>query len=182
VTVAHAVAAFLAWGGASVIVLADGRRGVAAGLALTTAALAFLAWSTGGAVAAAALAAGGGLAAFKRDRTGHGGWAVMPEGSTPRLILCVAAGLLAFWIAASVMTGPGASVRFAVLSVVGLMGGRVLSSRDPSVLLAAVAVLALALALAAGVSASEPEPVPYFAGALVSAGVMFVRLPAPHAA
>jgi len=183
VGVAGAVAAVVAWAGASTIVLADGRRGVAVGLAITAAGLTFLAWSTAGPVAAIALAAGGAIAAFTRDRSGPAGWSIMPPGSTPRLILCIAAGLLALWLAVSVTNGPGAPARFAVLCVVGLMGGRVLSSRDPAVIIGAVASLVLALAEGAGLAAPAPGPAPYILGALLAAGVMFVPLPAPaHAA
>jgi hypothetical protein len=181
VAIAEGAAALVAWLGACAIVLADGRRGVAVGLALTAAGLGFLAWQTAGPAAALAVAAGGAVAAVARDRSGPPGWNLMPAGSTPRLILCVAAGLVGLWIAASVMTGPGAQVRFSVLSLVGLMGGRVISAREPAVILAAVA--ALSLAVAEGTSLAPGGGVtPYLVAAVVAAGVMFIRLPAAHAA
>ncbi len=180
---AGAAAAFFAWAGASTIVLADGRRGVAAGLAVMAAGLGGLAWSTVGIGPALVLAAGGGIAAVMRDRSGPPGWSMMPPGSTPRLILCIAAGLLALWVAGSVMNGPGVPTRFAVLCVIGMMGGRVISSRDPAVITVAVAALALVIAEAAGLSTSGAGLGPYIAGALVAAGVTLVRLPAaPDAA
>ena len=181
--VAGAIAAFVAWAGASTIVLADGRRGVAFGLAMTAAGLTFLTWSTAGPIPGIALAAGGAIAAFVRDRSGPPGWALMPPGSTPRLTLCIAAGLVALWLAVSVTSGPGAPLRFAAVCVVALMGGRVLSARDPAVIMGAVACLALAIAEAAGLAAPPPGPGPYVAAALVAVGGMFVRWPAAaHAA
>lgn len=180
--VVAAVAAVLAWVGASLIVLADGRHGLAAGLALTAAGLAILAGVYVGPLEGAALAAGGLVAALVRDRSGPTGWEIMPAGSTPRLILCVAAGLLALWVALSVTSGSGAPLRFAVLAVTVQAGGRLLSSREAAVILGAVAALALAIGDSAAVAANAPGPAPFAVAALVAAGVMFVRIPAPHAA
>jgi hypothetical protein len=98
----------------------------------------------------------------------------MPAGSTPRLVLCVASGLLALWVAASVTTGPGTPLRFAVLVVLGLMGARVLASREIAVVLTSIACFALALAAAPALAAISPGPVPEIIGGLVAAGVMFV--------
>ena len=180
--VAEDVAALAAWLGGSVIVLADGRRGLAAGLSITAIALAFLAWPNAGAPAAIAMAAGGGIAAVMRDRAGPPAWRLMPAGSTPRLILCVAAGLVALWISASVTSGPGAPVRFAMLSLVGLVGGRAISARDPAVILVAVAALVLTIAEGAGAAGGSAGVAACFAAAVIAAGTMFVPLPATHAA
>lgn len=180
--IAEAAAAFVAWFGASVIVLADGRRGVALGLALTAAGLAFLAWPSAGVGAAIVIAAGGLLGAVVRNRSGPAGWVIMPAGSTPRLILCVAAALVSLWIAASVTSGDGAALRFAVLCVVVQMGGRLFTTRDPSITLAAVAALALAVADTVAIGPNSSGVAPFIVAALVAAGVMFVRLPASNAA
>lgn len=167
-------AAFVAWLGAALIVLADGRRGLAVGLALLTFSLAVLSWPVGLAVGSVALAVGGLIAAVQCWRSGPAAWGIMPAGSTPRLILCVASGLLAFWLAASVTTGPDASLRFTVLLVPGLMGARILMSREVPVVLAGIAALALALAAASGLAAESPGPIPAIIGGLIAAGVMFV--------
>ncbi len=167
-------AAFVAWLGADLVVLADGRRGLALGLAFLAVSLAILAWPAGMVVGSAAIALGGLIAAVQCWRSGPPEWGIMPAGSTPRLILCVASGLLAFWLAASVTTGPDASLRFAVLLVPGLMGARILMSRDVPVVLAGIAALALALAAASGLAAGSPGPIPAIVGGLVAAGVMFV--------
>ena len=167
-------AAFVAWVGAALVVLADGRRGLALGLVLFTAGLAVLAWPAGMAFGAVAIAAGGLVAAGQCLRSGPASWGIMPAGSTPRLIICIASGLLALWMAASVTSGTGAPLRFAVLLVVGLMGARILISHEPGAVLAAIASLALALGVAPGLAATSPGPVAAIVGALIAAGVMFV--------
>jgi hypothetical protein len=176
------LAAATAWLAAALIVLSDGRRALAAGLALGAAALAVLAWAAGGWVAASAVLAGGFVAAAQRYRSGTPGWGVMPPGSTPQLILSVVAGLVALWLAVSVTAGDGAPLRFSALTVVALMGARVLIARSPSVILTAIAVLALAVAAAAGLAPAGSGLAVYLAGALVAGGLSFVRIPEPHGA
>ena len=169
-----AVAAFVAWLGAALVVLADGRRGLALGLASVTLGFAVLVWPSGGALGVSAVVAGGAIASWQCWRSGAATWGIMPAGSTPRLVLCVASGLLALWVAASVTTGPGTPLRFAVLVVLGLMGARVLASREIAVVLTSIACFALALAAAPDLAAISPGPVPDIIGGLVAAGVMFV--------
>jgi hypothetical protein len=170
------VAAFAAWLGAAVIVLADGRRGLALGVALTTVGFAVLAWLAGERLAAAAVLLGGAVAAAQRLRTGPDVWGVMPPGSTARMVLCIAGGLLALWIATSVMTGPGAPLRFAVLAVLGLMAARAASEAENAALLTAIAALVLSVGMAAGLADVSPGPAPFIAAALIAAGVSFVRV------
>jgi hypothetical protein len=169
-------AAFTAWLAASVIVLSDGRRGLALGLALMSVAFAPLAWIGGGWPAAAAVFAGGGIAAIQRLRSGADGWGLMPPGSTSRLILVVAAGVLALWIAVSVTSGPSASIRFAAPAVIGLMGARMLTAHDPAALMTTVVAMALAIATAAGLAATAPGLAPYIVAALIAAGVSALRV------
>ena len=175
-------AAFTAWLGAAIIVLSDGRRGLALGLGLMAVAFAALAWAGGDRLAAAATLAGGGVAAVLRLRSGIDGWGLMPPGSTPRLILVIVAGFLALWISASITTGAGAPLRFATLAVLGLTGARLLEGRDTAAVLTAVAGMALALAMAAGLAATAPGLAPYVAAALIAAGTSVVRVVEPHAA
>lgn len=169
-------AAFTAWLAASVIVLSDGRRGLALGLALTAVAFAPLAWIGGGWPAAAAVFAGGAVAAIQRLRSGTDGWGLMPAGSTSRLILVIAAGVLALWVAISVTSGPSASVRFAAPAVIGLMGARMLTAHDPAALMTAVAAMALAVATAAGLAATTPGLGPYIVAALIAVGASALRV------
>ena len=171
-------AALLAWLGASLLVLSDGRRGLGVGLALLSAAFAILALTGGLPVGAVAVAAGGGLAAWQCWRSGTAGWGIMPAGSTPRLVLCVGSGVLALWVAAVVTNGPGAPMRFAVLAVLGLTGARVLASSEISVVLAGIAGFALALAAAPALEVPSPGVFPDIAGGLIAAVVMGARRPA----
>jgi hypothetical protein len=171
-----ALAAALAWIGACLIVLADGRRGLTLGLALTSVGLAAVTWAAGDNLAAGTLLVGGLIASAQRLRSGPAGWTVMPPGSTPRLVLCVASGLLALWIAAAVTSGPGAAARFGVLSVIGLTGARAITGDRAWVVLSAVAGLALAVATAASFAEPAPGPTLYVAGALIAAAASFVRV------
>jgi hypothetical protein len=180
-TVIEGLAAFVAWLGAAIIVLADGRRGLALGLALITVAFATLAWAGGETPGAAALLIGGAVASVRGLRSGAEGWGLMPPGSTPRLVLSVAVGLVALWFAGSVTFGAGAPARFAGLAVLGLMGARALASSDTAIVLVAVAGVALALAESTAMAATSPGPSPYIAGALVAAGVMILPRSEPHA-
>jgi hypothetical protein len=169
-------AALAAWLGAAVIVLADGRRGLALGLALTTFGFAVLAWLGGERLAAAAVLLGGGIAAAQRLRTGPDVWGVMSPGSTARVVLSIAGGLLALWIATSVMTGPGAPLRFAVLSVLGLMADRAVGEAENAALLTAIAALALSVAIASSLADVSAGPAPFIAAALIALGVSFVKV------
>jgi hypothetical protein len=174
-------AGFVTWLGASLVVLGDGRRGLALGVAVATAGLAALAWQASGPVPAAALAAGGGLAAAGRLRTGAPGWRIMPAGSTPRIVLCVAAALVALWVALAVTTGPGAGLRFAALACLVLAPARILWSDDPPIELAAAAVLALAVGSASALGSSAPDAWPLVAAAGVAAGIGWMPRSERHA-
>lgn len=176
------VAAFVAWAGASLIVLSDARRGLALGIALTALAVAVIVWSTVGPIEAALIAFGGAAAAARRLTTGNDAWGIMPPGSTPRLILCVGAGLLALWIGLGVTGGHSAALRFGVLVVLGLAGARVLSTDDSNAQLTAVAAVALAVAAAAGLASEAAGPWPYAAAAVVAAGASWLPLGWPRAA
>lgn len=170
------VAAFAAWLGAAVIVLSDGRRGLALGLALTTVGFAVLAWAGGERLAASAVLLGGGIAAAQRLRTGPDVWGVMPPGSTARVVVCIGGGLLALWIATSVMTGPGAPLRFAALSVLGLMAARAVGEAANAAVLTALAALALSVGMTASLSDASPGAAPFIAAAVIALGVSFVRV------
>jgi hypothetical protein len=171
-----AVAAFVAWLGAAMIVLSDGRRGLALGLALTTAAFAVLVSAGGQPLAAGALLLGGAFAVGRRLQVGREGWAIMPPRSTPRLILSITGGLLTLWISTSVMTGPGAPLRFAALSVLVMTGARILAEMEPAALLTALAALAMAVAVGAGIADTGPGPSVYIASAATVLALSLVRV------
>lgn len=160
-------AAAVAWLGVSVVMLADGRRGLAVGMALATLGLGVLALLAAGPLAGAAIAIGGGAAAVRRATAGPPGWSIMPAGSTPRLVTCVAAGLLALWIGLAVTSGAGGAMRFTVMTVVGLAGARVLWSEEPAVIVTAVALVVMGIALGASM-VPDAGPWPFAAAALVA--------------
>lgn len=178
----EATAGIVAWLGASVVVLADGRRGLALGAAIAGLGLAAIAWQDAGPVAGAAIAAGAVLAAAGRLRIGEPGWHAMPPGSTPRLVLCVGIGLGALWFAFAVTTGPGAGTRFAALAGLALAAARILWSADPPVLLTATGVLALAMGVAPAVSSAAPDLWPYIAAGLLAAAASWLPTKMRHAA
>lgn len=176
------VAAFVAWLGASIVVLGDGRRALALGMVLGTVGMTVIAWQNAGPVAAVAIAAGGAIASARRLGSGPEGWRIMPPGSTPRLVLCIAGGLVVLWIAAAVTTGPGASLRFTVMLVAGLSGARVLASEDASVLLTSSGLLALVVALAAAFGDGAAGPWTFLAAALIAGAVGWLPLRTARAA
>ncbi len=173
---------FLAWLGASLVVLSDGRRGLALGVFLAGGGIALVALSSAGPAGALALAVGGLVAAAGRLVSGRPGWAIMPAGSTPRLVLCLAGGIAALWIGLGVTSGDGASLRFAVLATVGLAGARALGSADTPTVLTAAAVLALAVGGAAGLGGQSPNAAPYILGAAIAAASSWIPIRTPRAA
>ncbi len=167
------VAAFVAWLGAAVIVLSDSRRGLAAGLAVLAAGAAAIAWSQGEQGGAIVLLAGGVLGSALRFTIGPDGWGLMQPGSTPRLLLTVVVALVALWVALAVTTGASAGFRFAVLTVLVLLGGRLLEAAEPAAMLTAIAGIALVLGIVSG-----DGIVSYAVAALVTAGVSAMPMPA----
>src|SRR2546423_10888216 len=83
-------AALVAWLGMSLVVLADGRRGLALGAALATAGVALIVFQGATAIDAGVLALGGAVMTARRLTNGPGGWQLMPPGSTSRPVLCIA--------------------------------------------------------------------------------------------
>ena len=144
------VAGFVAWLGGAVIVLADGRRGLAAGLALVAVAAAGVTWAAGDQGGAVVLLAGGVVGAALRFTIGAEGWGLMEPGSTPRLLFCVVVGLVALWVAVGLTSGGDAGYRFAVLTTLLLLGGRFLQEASQTALLTAVAASALVIGALAG--------------------------------
>jgi hypothetical protein len=180
--VVEGAGAFLAWLGAALVVLSDGRRGLALGTFVAAAGIALVSFSTAGAPASAALALGGLIAGARRLTTGPPGWAIMPPGSTPRLVLCVAGGLVALWVGVGVMSGDDGGLRFAVIAVIGLAGARALASEDTPTVLTAVSVVALAVAAAVGLGVESPSIVPYGFAAAIAAISSWIPVRTPRAA
>jgi hypothetical protein len=169
--VVEAVAALVAWLGTSIVVLADGRRGLALGSVLAAAGVGVIAFDRAGALAAAPVAAGALIGAAGRMRSGKTGWHIMPDGSTPRLVLCIAAALLALWVGAAVTSGPGGALRFTAMLVIGLSGARMVGGDDAPVLLTASGLMAFGVALAATLGGGTLEAWPFLAAGIIAAGV-----------
>ena len=151
-------------------------------MGLVTAGFAVLALAGAGGLAASAVLIGGGFAAGRRFRSGPDVWGFMPPRSTARLVLAIAIGLVALWISTSVMTGPGASVRFAAISVLGLMAARLLTAATPAAVLTALVALALSVAMAAGVADTGPGPALYVLAAIVAGGISLINVREPNGA
>lgn len=164
------IAAFAAWLGASAIVLADGRYGLAAGMVLLSVALAVITWQSASLADAAAVLGGGIVAAALRFRSGPPGWAIMPPGSTPRLVLCLAGAVLALWIAATAMQGSGVGLRFTVMAAIGLPAARILATEEVAVATTAAGALLLGTAVASGIPGAGAGIAPYLAAALIAVG------------
>lgn len=162
-------AGVVVWVGATLIVVGDGRRALATGIAVSTIGLAIFAFLVGGAAPAAALALGGAIAGARRWLSGSPGWSILPQGSTPRLVLCIAAALVTFWVAAGITSGPYASLRFAAILGAALAAARALTTTEESALLSAVVLLALCVASGAAVGASQPAVATYIAGGVLAA-------------
>ncbi|HET7467912.1 MAG TPA: hypothetical protein VFL29_14735 [Candidatus Dormibacteraeota bacterium] len=171
-------AAFVAWLGGAVIVLADGRRGLAAGLALLAAAAGGLAWSAGQQEGAIVLLAGGVLGAAIRFTIGPEGWGLMQPGSTPRLLLTVVAGVIALWLGLAATSGESSGFRVAVLVALPLLAGRALQAAEAAVLLTALAGLALVLGVVSTAGPNHVGIAAYAVAALVAAGASAIPIPA----
>jgi hypothetical protein len=171
------VAAFTAWLGGALVVLADGRRGLAAGLALLAVAAAGVTWAAGDEGGAVVLLAGGVVGSVLRFTIGAEGWGLMEPGSTPRLLFAVIVGLVALWLAVAVTSGDDAGFRFAVLAALLLLGGRFFQEASQTALLTAIAGVVLILGALAreGIAACV-------VAALITAGIsaMPVAPPAPR--
>jgi len=177
-----AAAAFIAWSGAALIVLADGRRGLALGLGLIAVGLGAATWTVVGWPGAVLLLIGGGVAAARRLQSGPPGWSFMPPGSTPRLILSIFGGLIALWIAAIVTSGGSTEVRYAVLVVIGMMVARILVGKEPALIFTAATGIALAVAAATSLSPAGPGVAPFAIAALIVIGSSFLPAASPRGA
>jgi hypothetical protein len=77
------------------------------------------------------------------------------------------------------MAGPGAELRFAALSVLGLMAARILTDSRPASVLTALAALALSVAMASRMSDTSVGLSPFIAAAVIAIGVSVLHIPEP---
>jgi hypothetical protein len=154
-----------AWLGATLLAVADGRRGLALGLLVLTAGL-VLASAAGGQppLGLAALGIGGIVAAALRLRDGRPGWGLLPPGSTPRLVGAIVVVVGAALVAGSGLGSPEGAARLAALVVAALAAGRILTVQDRWVALGGGSALALGFGALGG------------AAALVAAGLVAAGL------
>ena len=171
-------AAVIAWLGGSAVLLSDGRRGLALGLALLGAGLGGLALDAGSAIEAATLAGGGLVAAALRLRAGPEGWRIMPAGSTPRLILAIVAALISLYLTAVIAGGEDGALRFALLAVIAVLVLRVLIGADRACANTAASGIALALGAGALLGSGGATEAACAAAAVVAIGVQ--ALPHPE--
>jgi hypothetical protein len=174
-------AAIAAWLGGAIIVLADGRRGLALGLAVMAGGLAGTAIAAGQQLTGGAVLAGGLVAAALRLRTGSDGWGLMQPGSTPRIILTIVIGLVALYFAASLSSGDGAPERFAAMTALALAGARLLQGTDRAAALTAASGLLLALGTGGILGVADPLPAAVVA-AVIAALVSALPAAEPHGA
>jgi hypothetical protein len=163
----------LAWLGAALLLVGDGRRGLALGLVLLTAGLAGASAAGGQApLGVAVLALGGVAAAALRLRGGRAGWGLLPPGSTPRLV-----GAIVGVIAATLVAGFGlgtaeGAARLAALVVAALAAGRILTVEDRWAALGGASALALGLGALGGTAA-------LVAAGIVAAGLGVIDVDGP---
>ena len=172
----------LAWVGAALVVLSDGGRGLALGLALVGLGLGLeigvpLGWAAG-----LLLAGGGVLAALPHFGSRARGWRLMRPGSTPRLMLCVVVGGAMLWAGGSLLGGPGAApVRMAVMLVSGIAGARLLTAMSRDAALAAAGALALGLGAGGAMEGGLPVLPAIGAGVLTALGTGLIGGARPDA-
>jgi hypothetical protein len=170
------VPAVVAWLGASLLVVSDGRLALGTGLTAAAGGVAAGLIVGGRPLAAAAVVAGGLASAALRLRTGPAGWRILPPHSSPRVILSVGAGGAAAWIAAQLL-GVGGLDRMPAVMVAALAGGRVLGAADGAS--AAVAASAVALAVPVALLGGS-DTATLAAGAASATAVAVATLPVPR--
>jgi hypothetical protein len=175
-------AAFAAWFGGSILLLGDGRRGLALGLAVLTAGLALFAIDARDVPSAVALGLGGAAAAALRLRSGPEGWGLMRPGSTPRILLAIVTGILALYVAASLATGDGAPVRFGWVVAMTLSAARVLQTPEPAASVTAACALALSIGAAAAIAPASSGVVAAIVAAVIAVGVAALPQATPRGA
>jgi hypothetical protein len=146
------VGAAVAWFGAAMLLLADGRRGICVGLIVTALGEAAIAVASGQTAVAILLVAGAGIGGLLRLKDGQLGWGLLAPGSTPRLVLSILTLVGVLVVVESVQgSTPGLFATLAV-SVLGI--SRLTSTQRRSGALGGAALLALGVALLGGVPAA----------------------------
>jgi hypothetical protein len=170
----------LAWLATSLLVLSESRGGLAVGLGGAGLGLGIALAASGNPAAGVAVGAGGVAAALLRLRDGQAGWGILPQGSTPRVILCVVAGAACAWVGGSLLAGAPGALRSGTLAVLVLAVARLLTTGRRQAALAAASALALATGLLGGLAA--PEAALGLVGAGAVAALLLGVVPAAEGA
>lgn len=166
--------ASLAWLGAALLTLSDGRRGLALGLALAGAGLAVAMTAAGeDRLAAATIAVSGMCAAVLHLGRGPREWGMLLQGSTPRLIGSLVALIVTALVAGTAVEEPAGAARLGALVVAILAGARVLTAGRGWAALGAGSALALGLG-------ALGDPPAMFLAALVAPALGLVGLAVPE--
>jgi hypothetical protein len=155
----------LAWLGVVMLSLAEGGRGLSAGLGLVGVGLALaVGISEGDPLPGVVLGVGGLAAAAIRLRGSPEGWGLAPPGTTPRLLIGLAVPLAVALALGAQLAATGGVARLGGLAVALLAGVRLLTVERRWAALGAGAALALGLGALGGTTAAV-------AGAAVAVGL-----------
>ena len=143
------VGVIVAWLGASITVLAEGRRGLGCGALLVGAGLCGIEIAAGHAIPGVLLLVGGAGYGIFRQRDGAPGWVLFAPGSSPRLIAVVLLFAVSLFLINTL--GIGTPALAGVLTVSALAVMRLTSTPDRAALASCAAIEALALGLAGSI-------------------------------
>ena len=132
-----------AWAGSGLILMSEGSRGLAAGLAVLAVGLGLVVGIAIQPGAALVLAAGGLCSAGLRLKEERGGWGLLPSGTSSRIVLFLLAIAASLYLVTAILPGPATEPRAAALGAGVVAGIRLLGTPHRTVALAAAAALAL---------------------------------------
>lgn len=139
----------VAWLGASITVLAEGRRGLGCGTALVGAGLCAVEIAAGDPVPGVLLLIGGAGYGACRQRDGARGWVLFAPGSSPRMIAAVLLFAVSLFLINAIDIATPALA--AILTVSALAVMRLTSTPDRAALASCAVIQALALGVAGSV-------------------------------
>jgi hypothetical protein len=143
------VGVIVAWLGASITVLAEGRRGLGCGALLVGAGLCAIEIAAGHTVPGLLLLIGGAGYGILRQRDGAPGWVLFAPGSSPRLIAAVLLFAVSLFLINTLDIGTPALAGVLTVSAVAVM--RLTSTPDRAALASCAAIEALALGVAGSI-------------------------------
>lgn len=139
----------VAWLGAALTVLAEGRRGLGCGALLVGAGLCGIEVAAGHPVAGALLLIGGAGYGLLRQRDGAPGWVLFAPGSSPRLIGSVLLLAVSLFLISTLRIGTPTLAGVLIVSALAVM--RLTSTPDRAALASCAAIQALALGVAGSI-------------------------------